>query len=135
MARKSLHPSVEQFKSFVKKHPKLLKSVRNGENTWQEVYEDWYLLGADDPKWNSFKDAGASEETAVEKTETDKGWMNQITGIIKKMDANQVQNHIQQLSQAIGAIQGVLGQFQGGIEQKANQPPSANTNPFSFKKD
>ncbi|MBS4217870.1 YlbD family protein [Bacillus sp. FJAT-49711] len=132
MESTSLHPSVEQFKAFVKEHPKLLQSVRKEEYTWQELYEDWFLLGADDPKWSKFKDD--NEEPIAAKQETEKKWMNQITGMIKNMDANQVQHHINQLSQAIGAIQGVLAQFQGSNPPPTNQP-TTNLNPFSFKKD
>ncbi len=32
-----------------------LKSVRNGENTWQNLYEDWYLLGPEDRKWEEYE--------------------------------------------------------------------------------
>ncbi|MCJ8006149.1 YlbD family protein [Lederbergia wuyishanensis] len=133
MASKSLHPSVEQFKSFVKEHPKLLQSVRKQEYTWQELYEDWFLLGADDPKWSKFKDNNTVQAVTENKTEQ-KNWVNHITGMIKNMDANQVQNHINQLSQAIGAIQGVINQFQASNPPPIN-PPSANHNPFAFKKD
>ncbi|MBS4198834.1 YlbD family protein [Bacillus sp. FJAT-49732] len=135
MASKSLHPSVEQFKSFVKEHPKLLQSVRKKENTWQELYEDWFLLGADDPKWAQFEDNNTEQAVSNNEPEPEqKNWMNQITGIIKNMDANQVQHHINQLSQAIGAIQGVINQFQTNNPPTINQPP-ANNNPFAFKKD
>ncbi|MCR2820840.1 YlbD family protein [Lederbergia panacisoli] len=134
MKSTSLHPSVEQFKAFVKEHPKLLQLVRREEYTWQELYEDWYLLGADDPKWSKFKNNITEPEQVVTKQEPEKKWMNQITGIIKNMDANQVQHHINQLSQAIGAIQGVLTQFQGSNPPPTNQQPT-NLNPFSFKKD
>ena len=37
--------SMEEFKAFLKKHPSLVYEVRRGIYTWQEVYEDWYLLG------------------------------------------------------------------------------------------
>ena len=117
MAREKLHPSVEQFKSFVKQHPLLLKSVRGGENTWQDLYEDWFLLGPEDRKWEEFRE-GASLKTVDDAAE-EKGWLNQFTGLLKNMDANQMQHHINSLSQAVGAIQGVLSQFQG----QSQEPP------------
>ena len=54
MSNKKLHPSVQKFKDFVKAHPKLVLEVRKGRKNWQEIYEDWYLLGEDDPKWEPF---------------------------------------------------------------------------------
>ncbi|WP_062105184.1 YlbD family protein [Bacillus niameyensis] len=133
MERKSLHPSVEQFKEFIQKHPGLIKNVRNEEYTWQELYEDWYLLGEDDPKWANYQ---GKEGVGTEENQSDsKLSLNQITKIFKNMDINQVQGHIQQLSQAIGAIQGVIGQFQGQESQKASSQPQTNNHPFSFRKD
>ena len=37
---------------------------------------------------------------------------------LKKMDPNMISSHIGQLSQALGALQGVLVQFQKGDTQK-----------------
>ncbi|MEK3887089.1 YlbD family protein [Bacillus sp. FSL K6-3431] len=129
-----LHPSVEQFKQFVKQHPKITQIVKNKENTWQELYEDWYLLGAEDPKWDDYRENNIGKKESVTGKE-EKGWINQFTGLLKNMDANQVQNQVNNLSQAIGAIQGVLSQFQGQNGQTTEQEPSAKQHPFAFRKD
>lgn len=34
---KHLHPSVEQFKKFVKKHPKIIQDVREGKKNVETV--------------------------------------------------------------------------------------------------
>ncbi|GIN19060.1 MAG TPA: hypothetical protein DEO65_10670 [Bacillus bacterium] len=133
MAGKKLHPSVEKFKSFIKEHPNLIKLVRNDEYTWQELYEDWYLLGEDDPKWTQYKQG--SNTTAGHQKDDDKKWVQHLTGLLKKMDANQMQHHINNLSQAIGAIQGVLTQFQGNSQENNPSQNEAPRNPFSFRKD
>ncbi|RWR08237.1 YlbD family protein [Siminovitchia fortis] len=136
MAGKKLHPSVERFKSFIKEHPNLIKLVRNEEYTWQELYEDWYLLGEDDPKWTQYKKESPTK--APDQKNDEKKWVQQLTGMFKKMDANQMQHHINNLSEAIGAIQGVLAQFQGNSQNsQENIPPQneAPRNPFSFRKD
>jgi hypothetical protein len=136
MANKKLHPSIEKFKAFAKAHPRILQDVRRGDHTLQELYEDWYLLGEEDPRWDAYKD-----ETTLLKTEentsnsTSGKWMTQIGSLIQRLDANQVQNHVNSLSEAIGAIQGVIAQFQGA-QSKGGAPavPEAK-NPFSFRKD
>ncbi len=53
MAQKKLHPSVIKFKEFVKNNPKLIQEVRKGKATWQELYEDWYVLGEEDKRWET----------------------------------------------------------------------------------
>ncbi|MCM3587065.1 YlbD family protein [Mesobacillus maritimus] len=138
MAGKRLHPSVQQFKAFVKNNPGLIKEVRDGKATWQELYEDWYLLGEEDSRWESFKDTSteSSKEKTESKSEKSSEWMPKIISMVKNMDQEQLQGQIGNISQAIAAIQGVLSQFQGS--QPSSQSPKSNNapkHPFSFRKD
>jgi len=133
MEESKLHPSIQEFKQFIQSHPKIIKSVRDGRNTWQELYEDWYLLGEDDPKWSSFK-SEHSEETNSNQAKS-KQWFEQIPGFIKNMDADQFQKHVRQLSQTIGAIQGVLQNIQPVDQSGSKTAAPAPQHPFSFKKD
>lgn len=137
---KKLHPSVQKFKEFVKNNPDIIREVRNGNATWQELYEDWYLLGEEDKRWENLGDKASSETETNTKTESEKAdWMSNIVGTFKKMDPNQIQHHINNFSQAIGAIQGVLSSFQagntGGSGGGSVKPPEGPTHPFSFRKD
>ncbi|MFK9092301.1 YlbD family protein [Bacillus salipaludis] len=134
MTQKELHPSVLKFKEFVKNNPHVIKEVRNGKATWQELFEDWYLLGEEDKRWEAI---GTENGSAPEKTNESKGdWMSNIAGMVKKIDPNQMQNHINNLSQALGAIQGVISQFQGGnVAAGSVKPQEGPKNPFAFRKD
>ncbi|MDF2858772.1 MAG: hypothetical protein K0Q87_4623 [Neobacillus sp.] len=133
MMPKKLHPSVVNFKEFVRSNPKLILEVRKGKATWQELYEDWYLLGEDDSRWETVK----SENNLKSDESTDKkgDWISTILGTVQKMDPEQVQHYINNLSQALGSIQGVLSQLQGS--NKVNQVKQTNTprHPFLFRKD
>lgn len=136
MGQKKLHPSIVEFKEFVRNNPKIIQEVRKGNATWQELYEDWYLLGEDDERWDRIGKEVKEKTVSADEEEKKTDWMSTITGMLKKMDTNQMQHHINNLSQAIGAIQGILSQFQG----PANQPSHPRElegpkNPFSFRKD
>lgn len=147
MGQKKLHPSVIEFKEFVRNNPNIIQEVRKGSATWQELYEDWFLLGEEDERWEKLgkekevrkevkKEVKkeAEEESIEEEKKTD--WVGTITGMLKKMDPNQMQHHINNLSQAIGAIQGLLSQFQGTPSQPSNtREIEGPKNPFSFRKD
>ncbi|MED4203344.1 YlbD family protein [Neobacillus mesonae] len=135
MTQKKLHPSVLKFKEFVKNNPTLIQEVRKGNSTWQELYEDWYLLGEDDKRWESIGTESKAEPDSS--TESSKGdFMSNIVGMFKNMDANQMQSHLNNLSQAVGAIQGLLAQFQGsGGGGNPVNPPEGPKNPFSFRQD
>lgn len=144
MTQKKLHPSVTKFKEFVRNNPKLIQEVRQGRATWQELYEDWYLLGEDDERWetigtgkNNDTELAISQKNKDESGEGKKAdFMTAITGMMKKMDVNQFQNHVNNLSQAIGAIQGLLAQFQGNPSQPNNRGEiEGPKHPFSFRKD
>ncbi|GHI01278.1 YlbD family protein [Neobacillus kokaensis] len=135
MTQKKLHPSVQKFKEFVKNNPKLIQEVRKGHSTWQELYEDWYLLGEDDKRWETLGNESQPEDQKGI-TESKGDFMSNIMGMVKKMDANQVQSHLNNLSQAVGAIQGILAQFQGnGGGGTPTNPPAGPKNPFSFRQD
>lgn len=132
MAEKELHPAVEQFKQFVKRHPKLIQEVQKGNYTWQEFFEEWYLLGEDDARWDEFKSSPISPSTNKDNTLK----LNQMLDYVKKVDLNEVQSYLYNLHQAIGALSGVIAQLQNGV---ANQPQTTNetskNNLFPFRKD
>lgn len=130
MTSKKSHPSVQQFKEFVKKHPKLVQEVRKGNKEWQEVFEDWYLLGENDVVWKQYKDGEQEDDRKEGKAD----FMSQMLSAVKKMDMNTVNHHITNMSSTISTIQGLFDQF--GSSKGSNQQSSNNSqNPFSFRKD
>ncbi|WP_042456081.1 YlbD family protein [Neobacillus dielmonensis] len=137
MTQKKLHPSVLKFKEFVKNNPKLIQEVRKGKATWQELYEDWYLLGEEDKRWESVGTTSSSEESKAETSGTKGDFLSNILGMAKKMDPNQMQAHLANISQALGAIQGLISQFQGTTPPGPGQvnPPEGPKHPFSFRQD
>ena len=145
MTKQKLHPNVQKFKNFLKKHPGLVVDVKKGKKTWQDLYEDWYLLGDDDPKWESFS---RGEKKKSQKTETKQEnqseistteFINQIFSRLKKLDINQVQQYIGSLSEALDTLQKVLGDMQNTEKGNGTElTPSRkrkNKHFFSFRKD
>jgi hypothetical protein len=132
MGKKVLHPSVEQFKDFVKKNPKIIQEVRKEKFTWQELYEDWYLLGEEDPRWEEFR---KEDKNIPEEEEAKTDLIGQIIGAVKRMDVNQLEGHIYNLSKALDAVQGVISQFQGANPKKSLPKNERPPHPFMFRKD
>lgn len=130
---KKQHPSIQQFKQFVNKHPGMIHEVRNGDYTWQDFYEEWYLLGEDDPRWEAFLTNNQVKEDKSER-EDKIDWTSQFKNILKKVDPDQVEQQIHHLSEAIGAIQGVLAQFQNNQGSRAPKQEQ-HKHPFYFRKD
>ena len=128
-----LHPSVQGFKLFLKQNPKIVKEVRMGKRTWQELYEDWSLLGEEDEIWSEYRE---EKKVTEEPKKTEKGELiSQLLNQLKKMDPDQIQKQIGNVSQALGAIQGVISQFQSSGQTQKESPPVQNNHPFQFRKD
>ncbi|MCA1029943.1 YlbD family protein [Bacillus timonensis] len=136
MSSQNQHPSIQKFKHFVKRHPKLTKEVRAGRKTWQEFYEDWYLLGETDDVWDQYKEIDKSEQAQSEDSSiSSKGdFMSKIFTTIKNVDINEVQQQISNVGSAISTIQSVIQQFQGSSHQNSNET-NQRPHPFSFRKD
>ncbi|WP_077622133.1 YlbD family protein [Sediminibacillus massiliensis] len=135
---KDVHPTVKEFKEFVKRHPLLIKEVKENHGNWQDYYEKWVLLGEEDDTWNRYRtDATSDSQAGKTDKETKKDKQQELTGqfmkMIENVDLNKVQHHIHQLNGAISNIQTLVGQFQeikrqGNIGTKKSQP-------FNWSKD
>lgn len=144
MARKK-QESIDQFKQFVKKHPGLVKEVREKRKTWKDLYEDWFILGEEDAMWEQYKKNGNETDTNQgEDSKAPKGqkgtneFIGQMMDTMKKMDMDELQRHIANVSGAISNIQQLLEQFQSNKEpnQPMNGPGPGNPRPpFYFNKD
>ncbi|MGG4041895.1 spore coat protein YlbD [Bacillus smithii] len=136
LGQKQLHPQVLKFKEFVKAHPKIIQEVNNKDKTLQEFFEEWYLLGEEDPLWDKYKEK-AAERSESEKQKSSK-WTETIFTSLKKIDPNQLQEHLYHMNQAIGALQNLLAQFQTNSsatpspKQSPNRPEQSF---FGFRKD
>ncbi|MGI6324513.1 MAG: spore coat protein YlbD [Bacilli bacterium] len=45
---------IDQFKTFVRKHPNLVTHVNSGRTTWQKLFEMWDLYGEEHSVWNEY---------------------------------------------------------------------------------
>ncbi|WP_078554900.1 spore coat protein YlbD [Bacillus alkalicellulosilyticus] len=155
--KRSLHPSVQAFKKFVKEHPTLVKEVKEGRKNWQDIYEEWTILGENHESWATYKyvknqtEAG-NETVEDESTDTTKAQSDENTesaeksnnspnvlDLLKKINVNDLQGHLTQFSGILSNIQGLMQTFQGGGGQGSNQQQTQQSdsgnqdNPFSFK--
>jgi hypothetical protein len=138
MTKGKLHPSVQKFKEFVRNHPKMIQEVRNGTKTWQQFYEEWYLLGEEDQVWGVYKSGDDNQATVAAAQESESGnqknFMGQMMSFIKNIDMDQVQYHLGNVTNAIGSVQQVIQQFKGS-DTSQSQERSQQNNPFFFQKD
>ena len=48
---------MEEFRQFVNKYPKIRDDVVSGKKTWQNIYEDWVILGENNSIWDKYKES------------------------------------------------------------------------------
>lgn len=87
----------EEFKVFAKRHPELIRQVHKGDTTWQKLYEIYDIYGDDDRAWQNYL------------TQNDVPVFGNITDIVKKIDMDSVQKHINTAQKALGIVQELTG--------------------------
>ena len=92
----------EAFKSFAKSHPELLNSIKSGYASWQKLYEIYDIYGEDDRAWNTYFNKGSNTNN-----------LGNITDIVKNIDMESVQKHINTAQKALGLVQELTGKSSG----------------------
>lgn len=54
---------LEAFREFISRHSSLRKEVLSGKKTWQNIYEDWVILGEENEIWNSYRNGNINTNT------------------------------------------------------------------------
>ncbi len=105
--------SKELFKTFARKHPDLALAVRNGQTTWQKLYELYDIYGENSSVWNDYFKIDSSIDKAPT---TFKDFFNTF----KNMDMDSVQKGVDNLQKTIGLIQDLGLASLGGRKQTPN---------------
>ena len=144
VSSQELHPSVQDFKAFVREHPYIMAEVRQGSKTLQGIYEEWTILGPNHEQWTQFaadyseQVGGSTEEPQSTSKQEQKGTaqatevMGQLMNMVKSMNVQDLQNHLSQFSSVLGNVQTLIQTFQRPEGQ--SQQNNADQ-PFSFRRD
>ncbi len=150
--------SLDEFKTYAKKHPKLRKDVLQGKRTWQSIYEDWVLFGEDkgndnisetnydytnsefiddtnDNNLNEISESSnisqtlSTEKTSGDNQEQNSDLINSIMGVVKNVNPSTISQALNYAQKASTIIQS-FSQIKGN-----NTPPKAQSyyDPF-FRK-
>ncbi|OLP66573.1 hypothetical protein BACPU_08750 [Bacillus pumilus] len=136
MTNKQKQTSIDEFKQFVKRHPKLIQEVHTQEKSWQSLYENWVMFGEEDEMWSPYRQTQSDEGKDEKTKQREPGkadFMSKMVSAVKKMDADQMNEQINKMSQSISSLQSLLGQFSSNGSKKGSSGGSQH--PFSFRKD
>ena len=86
----------EEFKTFIKTKPELVDFIKDGSMTWQKFYEIYDLYGDDERAWSGYRKTSSTNIT---------NGLNTITDMVKKIDVESIQKHINTAQKALGVVQ------------------------------
>lgn len=90
---------VEEFKTFVKKNPKLLKYVKNGESSWQKFYEIYDLYGEEESAWKEYLGVATVAAATTATSFAD------VINWFKTINLDSVQQGVNNLQRVLGVVQ------------------------------
>lgn len=104
--------SKEEFKSFVKVHPELIKYVKDGSMTWQKFYELYSLYDEDDNAWSEYlkkpDDINVRINNNTDTTASNFGF-GEIMGMLKGIKPEVLQQNINSIQKFLGFVQEFVG--------------------------
>ena len=112
--------TMNEFREFVSKYPKLKDEVKNGSRTWQNIYEEWVLYGDNE----NFKKYEGTIEVKEDKKPTNITInMDTIKGIaqyVKKINPDDLNRTLNTVQKVIQIVQTVGGGKKGGLTGGVN---------------
>ncbi|SER96941.1 Putative coat protein [Gracilibacillus ureilyticus] len=134
MVKKTNNPSVQQFKDFLHRNPQLIKSIRSGNINLQECFEQFVLLGENDPVWEQYGQSAMEGNNDHNSKYEDEKKFSKWLDKISQLDLNHVEKHIHDLHGAIDQVIKVIDQYKhftnGGNDRQSIQ---SGRDPFSFR--
>ncbi|MFD2616989.1 spore coat protein YlbD [Terrilactibacillus laevilacticus] len=145
MSEQRTNDAIHAFKTFLRKHPEMVKKIKEQGKSWNDIFDEWVLFGEDSEIWDEY---GIKRKEVKKDTGTHKNFsFDKVISFINHIDTKNWENRLETLNGALTSIQGIIGQFQP--QQKNNNQQngtSANENrqtmteirpqnPFHFRRD
>lgn len=126
---KTTKQAIDDFKAFVKKHPKLAKVKRENELSWQDLFEEWVLYGEDESFWKEYGIELKLDSNKEKKlfnfgkgSGTD---LSKLLGFLNQIDPDDLQEKLKNVDNALTTISGFIGSFTSSGNSSSSNSASA----------
>ncbi len=108
---------LDEFKAFVRRHPLLRSEVEAKRKTWQELYEEYVILGESSDLFKKYEQ-NTDSNTATKETETKKtgdtktsteDMIKTVVNYVKKIDPDQITKTVTSIQKVIELISSFTG--------------------------
>lgn len=97
--------SKEEFKSFVRKNPSLIKYVNNNSMTWQKFYEMYDMYGEYNDIWNNYLNTTSNNIVKANTLSSSENAFRELVNTVKTINLEKVQKGINSLQKTISLVQ------------------------------
>lgn len=115
---------LDEFKGFVKAHPLLKQEVYSKRKTWQQLYEEYVILGEEMLEDGNEEKKSKDSKGDDAKSSSTEDLIKTIVGYVKKLDPDSITKtvtSIQKVLELIGAIG--AGGASGALAKKSTGDP------------
>lgn len=95
--------NLDNFKTFVKKNPKLLKHIKSGDMSWQKFYEIYDIYGEEESAWKDYLTPDVATKAAAAATGA-VGFAD-LMNWVKTLDLGSIQSGIGNVQRVLGLVQ------------------------------
>lgn len=115
---------IDEFKTFVKENPRLIKYVKNNDMTWQKFYEIYDLYGDSKEAWKDFLDVDIATTVATDTVATASASTatSDFMSWIKGIDLDSIREGVNSLQRVIGVMQDFNSSKQTNSEEYKPRP-------------
>lgn len=111
----------EEFKEFVKKNPRLITFIKNGDMTWQKFYEIYDIYGDNSDAWKDYLVSNENVSKAAVATTGALG-INDIFSWIKNINLDSLQEGVNSLQRVIGVVKDLGNKDDTTVKKEEYKP-------------
>lgn len=125
---------MDDFRKFVSSHSLVRNEVLSGKKTWQQIYEDWVILGEGDKVWENYRTDSSNKNTINDNTPENKQTkFPKLDELLSGDNLKTIINYVKKinpdtLSKTLNTIQKVLQITQGFTKSATPNFYNANYN-------
>jgi len=105
----------EEFREFIKSKPELVEYIKSNEMTMQKFYEIYDVYGNDESAWKAYE----------RKDNTNSISMPKFTDIVKNINVDELQKHINTAQKALGVVEDLTSKGTNTISNVIKGPLSS----------
>lgn len=103
---------MDEFKTFISKYPKIKEDVINKTYTWQQIYENWIILGEDDLFFEKYKTNNQKTSNTLEDMLSQAN-LKSIINYVKNIDPDSINKTLNTIQKVLQITQSFGGKPTG----------------------